>query len=329
MIVTTVENPSTTALDPRLYGDPDGTAQEQTAIFARTWQLAGHVADLAAPGRFVTVQAGNESAIAIRGEDGELRAFRNVCRHRASRLREGRGDCGKVLRCPYHGWTYGTDGRPIGVRDGGGLIPARVETFAGLVFVNLDLDASPLADGLDGLAQKLAPYGIEKLERVNESTSSRRANWKVVADNDLEGHHVPIVLPPLDHQRHTVEVGDGHVYCEAPLGQKLPGLTAADKRVWRHVYLWPNTTIDLYPGEVTTRQINPRGIAATHDVWACYRAADPTPAMRVLERVGVDVSGEDGNLVATSGWTPGPPGERDAAVAWFAGHVRRALEAAG
>ena len=86
-------------------------AREQAAIFARTWQLAGHVADLAEPGRFVTVQVGDESVLVVRGEDGELRAFRNVCRHRAARLREGRGDCGKAIRCPYHGWTYRTDGR--------------------------------------------------------------------------------------------------------------------------------------------------------------------------------------------------------------------------
>ena len=92
----------------------------------------------------------------IRGEDGELRAFRNVCRHRAARLREGRGDCGKALRCPYHGWTYRTDGSLIGVPEGRGfagldksharLMPARVEPFAGLVFVNLDLDAAPLRE---------------------------------------------------------------------------------------------------------------------------------------------------------------------------------------
>jgi phenylpropionate dioxygenase-like ring-hydroxylating dioxygenase large terminal subunit len=367
--VTFTDNPSTTALDPRLYVDPDGMAQEQRAIFARTWQLSGHVADLATPGRFVAVQVGSESALAMRGEDGELRAFRNVCRHRASRLREGRGDCGKALRCPYHGWTYRTDGRLIGVPEGRGfpgldkqqlgLMPARVEAFAGLVFVNLDLDAQPLVDTLDGLHERLAPYGIPALERFSESTSSQPANWKIVADNYLEGYHVPIAHPSLmrllDYQRYTVEVGEGYVYFEAPLREKpsgnrlerayqrlvrpMPGLTDADKRVWRYVYLWPNTTIDLYPDQVTTWQINPRGIAATHDVWACYRAANPTPAMRAVQRLNhrlnVDVADEDADLVArvqsgmaTTGWTPGPLGEREAAVAWFADHVRRALEAA-
>jgi choline monooxygenase len=366
--MTATEQPDTTPLDPRLYVDPDGLAHEQQAIFARSWQLAGHVADLATPGRFVTAQIGSESATAIRGEDGELRAFRNVCRHRAARLREGRGECGKALRCPYHGWTYRTDGSLIGVPEGRGfdgldksalpLMAARAETFAGLVFVNLDLDAPPLREPLAGLEHKLAPYRLGSLTRFAESTSSQPANWKIVAENYLEGYHVPIAHPGLmrllDYQRYSVEVGDGWVWFEAPLRAKpsgnrlergyqrfvrpMPGLGAADTRVWRYVYLWPNTTIDLYPDQVTTWQINPRGIAATHDVWACYRAADPSPAMRAVQRLNhrlnAEVADEDAALVArvqagmaTTGWTPGPLGEREAAVAWFADRVRTTLEA--
>jgi choline monooxygenase len=339
-------------------------AREQAAIFARSRQLAGHVADLADPGRFVTVQVGAESALVVRGDDGELRAFRNVCRHRAARLREGRGDCGKAIRCPYHGWTYRTDGRLIGVPEGRGfagldkdqlgLMPARAETFSGLVFVNLDLDARPLAPQLAGLAEKLAPYGIERLTRFTESTASQPANWKIVADNYLEGYHVPIAHPGLmrllDYQRYDVEVGDGYVWFEAPLRDKpsgnrlerayqklvrpMPGLGSADTRVWRYVYIYPNTTIDLYPDQVTTWQINPRGIGATHDLWSCYRAQQPSTAMRAVQRLNHrlnnDVAAEDAELVArvqagmaTTGWQPGPLGEREAAVAWFADHVRR------
>jgi choline monooxygenase len=119
----------------------------------------------------------------------------------------------------------------------------------------------------------------------------------------------------------------------------MPGLTAADRRVWRFVFVWPNTTIDLYPDQVTTWQINPKGIAATHDVWACYRAGTPSPAMRAVQRLNhrlnVDVADEDVGLVervqagmATTGWTPGPLGEREVGVAWFADRVRAALEAA-
>jgi choline monooxygenase len=367
--VTEIEQPETTALDPRLYVDPDGMAREQAAIFARTWQLAGHVADLAEPGRYVTAQVGAESALVVRGEDGELRTFRNVCRHRAARLREGRGDCGKAIRCPYHGWTYRTDGSLIGVPEGRGfpgidkaqlgLLPARAETFAGLVFVNLDLDARPLAEQLPGLADRVAPYGIDRLTRFAESTSSQPANWKIVADNYLEGYHVPIAHPGLmrllDYQRYDVEVGDGYVWFEAPLREKpsgnrlerayqklvqpMPGLGSADTRVWRYVYIYPNTTIDLYPDQVTTWQISPRGIGATHDRWSCYRAQQPSTAMRAVQRLNHrlnnEVAAEDAELVArvqagmaTTGWQPGPLGEREAAVAWFADRIRRDMAAA-
>ena len=175
--------------------------------------------------------------LVVRGEDGELRAFRNVCRHRAARLRDGRGDCGKAIRCPYHGWTYRTDGSLIGVPEGRGfagldkrelgLLPARVDTFCGLVFVNLDLDAAPVSQGLDGLAERLAPYRLPQLRRFDEAHTAQPANWKIVAENYLEGYHVPIAHPGLmrllDYQRYTVEVGEGYVFFEAPLREKPSG----------------------------------------------------------------------------------------------------------
>jgi choline monooxygenase len=368
--MSTIETPTREALDPRLYVEPGSLQREQEAIFARTWQLAGHVSDIAKPGSYMTADVGAESALLVRGEDGELRAFRNVCRHRATRLREGRGECGKALRCPYHGWTYRTDGSLIGVPEGRGfeglnkkqlpLMPARVEIFCGLVFVNLDPDAAPLGERLTGLADKLDRYRIGTLTRFSEATSSQPANWKVVADNYLEGYHIPIAHPSLmrlfDYQNYDVEVGDGWVWFEAPLRAKpsgnrlerayqklvrpMPGLSEADRRVWRYAYIWPNTALDMYPDQVMTWQINPKGIDATHDVWASYRAERPSAPMRAVQRLNqhlnVAVAHEDAELVArvqaglaTTGWTPGPLGEREAAVAWFADHVRRALESAG
>ncbi len=368
--MTTLDTPPSAALDPRLYVDPESLAHEQELIFARSWQLAGHVADVAAPGRFMTAQVGTESVLIVRAEDGALNAFRNVCRHRATRLREGRGECGKAIRCPYHGWTYRTDGTLIGVPEGRGfaglrkadlpLLRARAEEFAGLVFVTLDPEAPSLHETCPGLEERLAPYGLARLERFTEVTSSQPANWKIVADNYLEGYHVPIAHPGLmrllDYQHYNVEVFDGYVFFEAPLREKpsgnrlerayqklvrpLPGLRPEDRRVWRYVYIYPNTTIDLYPDQVTTWQINPSGIDGTHDVYACYRAPHPSALMRATQRLNqrlnIDVSDEDRVLVTrvqagmrTAGWQPGPLGEREAAVAWFADHVRRDLERAG
>ena len=129
--------------------------------------------------------------LVLRDEEGTLRAFRNVCRHRGSRLLTGSGQCGKAIRCLYHGWTYRTDGELIGVPEGRsiagldkselGLFPARVETLCGLIFVNLDIHAQPLAEQVAGLPERLAPYGIERLQRYGE--------WQRHAAGQLEDRH--------------------------------------------------------------------------------------------------------------------------------------------
>ena len=146
------------ALDPRFYLDAAVLQHELETIFSRTWQYAGHVGDLPEPGRYLTAVAGDQPVLVLRGDDGEIRAFRNVCRHRGSQLLTGAGQCKKAIRCRYHGWTYNaTDGRLLGVPEHRGfgdrldksklgLIGARVESLAGLLFVNLDPDAPSLAE---------------------------------------------------------------------------------------------------------------------------------------------------------------------------------------
>jgi choline monooxygenase len=358
------------ALPARFYRDPAIVELEHKRIFERNWQFAAHVSSLPGPGTYTTATAGRQPVLVLRDHEGELRAFRNVCRHRGSRLLAGSGECGKAIRCRYHGWTYRLDGDLIGVPEARsipgldksalGLFPVRVETLAGLIFVNLDVHARPLAEQVPGLAERFAPWGIEGLEPHRPLDGTQPANWKIVADNYLEGYHVPIAHPGLmrllDYQRYDVEVHDGWVFFEAPLRDKpsgnrlerlyqrmvrpMPGLTEADARVWRYIYIYPNTTIDLYPDQVNTWQINPLGLDRTHDVYACYRAASPSAPMRAIQRLNHrlnnEVAAEDAELVArvqagmaTRGWRPGPLGEREAAVAWFAERVRRDLEAFG
>ena len=106
------------ALEPNLYLEPEIVRLEQEAIFERTWQLAGHVSDLREPGSYLTTDVVDQPVLVVRDHDGEIRAFRNVCRHRGSRLLSGSGQCGKAIRCLYHGWTYRLDGGLIGVPEG-------------------------------------------------------------------------------------------------------------------------------------------------------------------------------------------------------------------
>src|SRR5579872_6101820 len=159
------------ALSPRHYVDPALLALEQGRIFERTWQLAGHISQLPAPGSYLTAQAGTQPVLVVRGEGEALHAYRNVCRHRGSRLLSGSGRCRQAIRCRYHGWTYQLDGTLIGVPEGRSfdapvdrealhLLPARVELVCGLVFVNLDPDAAPLRELVGELPSRLERYRI-------------------------------------------------------------------------------------------------------------------------------------------------------------------------
>jgi phenylpropionate dioxygenase-like ring-hydroxylating dioxygenase large terminal subunit len=354
-------------LEPRHYRDPAIAELEEQRIFARTWQLVAHVNRLPNAGDYMTSTAGSQPVLVLRDEHGELRAFRNVCRHRGSRLLSGSGQCGKAIRCRYHGWTYRTDGELIGVPEGRsilgldksklGLFPARVETFCGLVFVNLDVHATPLAEQLAGLAERLAPYGIDKLEPYGEWHNTQPSNWKIVIDNYNEGYHVPIAHPGLmrllDYKRYDVEVHDGWVWFEAPLRDKpsgnvverayqrlvtpMPGLAEEDRRVWRYAMIYPNITIDLYPDQVVTWRIDPDGPLRAKDVAYGYR--HPNAGLRtrlarlVNNRLNTEVGNEDADLVAnvqagleTRGLELGPLSHREAAIAWFADRVRADLE---
>ena len=206
------------ALPARLYRDPDVAELELERIFERTWQFAAHVSSLPDPGSYITASAGRQPVLVLRDQDGVLRAFRNVCRHRGSRLLAGSGECGKAIRCRYHGWTYRLDGELIGVPEARsipgldksalGLFPVRVEALAGLVFVNLDVHAQPLAEQAAGARRAARALRASRAScRTGRWTATQPANWKIVADNYLEGYHVPIAHPGLmrllDYKRYT------------------------------------------------------------------------------------------------------------------------------
>jgi Rieske 2Fe-2S family protein len=356
-----------TALHPRLYTDERAAAAEQELIFERTWQLAGHVGQLPRPGAYLTTRAGDQPVLVVRDDEGRLRAYRNVCRHRASRLLSGAGQCKGAIRCRYHGWTYRFDGTLIGVPEGLGfgerlrkselgLFPVRIEELCGLLFVNLDPDATPLRELVAGLPERLERYRLAELAPFRSGGDEQPANWKVVVENYVEGYHIPIAHPGLmrmlDYKHYDVEVHDHWVWFDAPmrakpssnrlerlyaqLVQPMPGLGEEDRRIWRYAFIYPNTCIDLYPDQVNTWQIGPAGVESTSDVWACYRPAGSGMRTRAAQwinhRLNTLVLEEDIDLVAnvqqgahTRGYRCGPLSPREAAVAWFADRVRADL----
>jgi Rieske 2Fe-2S family protein len=286
----------TPALPGRFYTDPEVYAAELRVLVERTWQAVGHVSDLPVAGSRIVGHVGPHEVVVVRGEDLELRAFRNVCRHRGTKLVSG-PETAEAIRCPYHGWTYRLDGSLLGAPEARqipcldkaslSLLPAQVETLLGFVFVNLDPAAPSLASQTAGLAERAARYVAHELvpfgkARLHDWSGALRqqANWKIAVDNYLEGYHVPAAHPGLmrllDYKRYEADIQDGYVWVEAPMREEpsknraerlyqaavstMPGLGPEDGRVWRYCLVYPNTALEFYPDMVYAWTMIPDGV---------------------------------------------------------------------
>ena len=184
------------------YTDARIAELERLNVFSKTWQLVARTAQVQNAGEFVATRVAGEPIVVVRGSDGQLRAFYNVCRHHAAAVVTQACGQASILQCPYHGWKYGLDGSLKGMpefegvedfeRADNGLLPIRVETWECFVFVNLDPDAMSLKEFLGGLVRRVAPLDISKLHYFDRRSYDIHCNWKVYVDNYLDGgYHVP------------------------------------------------------------------------------------------------------------------------------------------
>jgi glycine betaine catabolism A len=180
-------------------------AVEQERLFPAAWLALAREADLPAAGSFVTRVLGRERILIVRGEDGKLRAFYNVCRHRGSRLVEEESGCLRAIVCPYHAWSYALDGRlrhaprldTAGATEALALVEMPLGLAAGFVFVNADARAAPLDQALAGLPD-WSRFRLDALERVRSLDYRVAANWKLVCENYSECYHCARAHPQLD-----------------------------------------------------------------------------------------------------------------------------------
>lgn len=259
-------------LEPGAYTDPSVLSRELERVFARSWQFAGALEDLAAPGCFLSCEIAGEPVVVV-NEDGRLRAFSAVCRHRAGRVAGGKG-CARALRCAYHGWTYGLDGRLLGAPEMPDLdrsqvcLPEfRAEAFGPFVFVCLDADVPGIADSFD-------PVGADPL--VARTTGWRfyrrhdyllACDWKVYVDNYLEGYHIPVAHPELNRQidygAYRVEtfrnVSRQHAPVKAADTLYHRDLGAGQEPEARYWWMFPNLMLNLYPDHVQLNAVLPEG----------------------------------------------------------------------
>lgn len=198
------------ALAGERYTSPEFMAAEWEQMWTRVWQIGCLESELPRNGDFVTAPVGSESLIFVRDDQGQIRAWYNVCHHRGNRLVQQAGGHAGAFVCPYHGWVWGSDGAlqkaqdpedypqgdPCGAMK---LTEVKVERWAGFVWFNLDPDAPPLAEFLDPVAREIDTYQMHRMKRTHWITLEAECNWKVVQDNFCESYHIPTVHPALKY----------------------------------------------------------------------------------------------------------------------------------
>lgn len=281
-----------TALPARFYADPAMPALDRRVVFDRSWHLLGHVCQLRGIGDHVVVDCAGLPVLAVRGGGGEIRAFHNVCRHRAGPIAQCDGLAAKSLRCRYHGWTYGLDGAlksapemrdtldfdVAGVR----LPQLAVRVWRGLVFAAVDETAAPAFDAfVAGIDARLGPdLGLEQYGQHQRSAYDVACNWKIYIDNYLEGYHVPHVHPALnrilDYRSYVTETAQWHSLQWSPLripeDSNAPTLYGSGDA--QYYWLWPNTMLNILPGRLQTNRVVPLGADRCRVEFDFYYAPD-------------------------------------------------------
>jgi choline monooxygenase len=275
------------------YLDAAVLEREEARVFARTWQLVGGAAQAGAPGDYFTCQVGREPLVIAADEAGKRRALSNVCRHRAGPVARGSGNR-RSLQCGYHGWTYGLDGRLLAAPEFEGvrgfdraaiaLPEARLESWEGFLFVNLDPDAPPLREFLGAIPDETRGLEIERLTLRRRVDYEVACNWKVYVDNYLEGYHIPIVHPSLfrelDYPKYWTETKQHYSIQHAPLKRAdRIRATSSDDDV-SYYWIYPNLMLNVYPDNFSTNLIVPLGHERTLTAFEWYFRDPDEPAVK-------------------------------------------------
>lgn len=316
-----------------LYRDEEFSALEIEQLFMPAWQIVCHASELAAAGDYVSFEFFGQRGFVVRDEAGTLRAFHNVCAHRAHAVVGGeRGHCTKFLTCAYHGWTYHLDGRNRSVsapdtfpkfdRSKFGLKPIELEVFMGFVYVRLRAgegeDAASVADRMAPHVPELAHYRLEQMVPLDELwVHDVDIDWKNLVENYVEDYHFPMGHPGLSalmEPHYDREVGPhgtmrlSHHMREQPLkswsaqgyAKFLPvieHLPEHMRRRWTYIGLFPNVFFDIYPEWMDFFQIVPLGPGRSRIRARSYGFPDERREMKAARwfcsRLNVRVQRED------------------------------------
>lgn len=259
------------ALEPDFYTDPEIFRREHDGIFFRTWQYAGHISQVSEPGQFLAFDIHGQQLFVIR-DGGDIRAFYNVCPHRAHELVAGNGRVRRIV-CPYHSWTYHTDGRLMAAPNSDKvpgfdktkicLTAVKLEVFCGFIFINLDPEAKPMSDWYPGVYEELREFvpRIDDLVPYRTNRVAEACNWKVTVENYSECYHCSINHPTfangvVDPKTYDIRP-QGHCLRHTTVSANLERMSyavdadanprATEYSSW---FLWPSFSFQVYPGNV-------------------------------------------------------------------------------
>jgi len=314
------------------YTDTEFLALERERVFRPSWQVICHLSEIPKPGDYQCFDFIGEMLFALRGNDGAVRVFHNVCRHRAARLLDGpRGHCTRRIICPYHAWSYDLEGRLASVGDRSAfphldisresLVPVEMEIYAGFVFARIQGGGPSVKEMLAPFADEIASHEFEKLEPLGRVVlRPRTVNWKNVGDNYSDALHIPVAHPGLTRllgssygveSREWVDRMWGHItdkpsrnWPERMYQKYLPeagNLRKDLRRSWVYFKMWPNFAFDCYPDQVDIMQWLPISPTQCLIREIGYARPDASREMRVARycnwRINRQVNAEDTVLI--------------------------------
>jgi len=281
------ESPQLT-LPAQAYRDPQHFARERETVFAANWCLFSLSERLAAHGAYVTGTLAGYPIFVVRDDQGRLRGFHNVCRHRGAALLHGAGSCGKLISCPYHAWAYATDGRLIKATEFGGeraldtqnwgLHEIDADEWRGLVFVRIRRGGPDLLTWLGPIAAMAADYPLDRQHFFMAKEREVEVDWKTYGENYLECYHCRLMHPglceSLDVDRYTIDVyrDDWFFHLHAP--KREGGLTRG-----LYFYRFPFLMLNLYDWGSSIATVEPLGPGRIRHInWYLFTDIDPAKA---------------------------------------------------
>ena len=311
---------------------------EKDLLFRRHWQLICHSNDIPNAGDFITWNLIGERALVIRGKDGKIRAFHNLCKHRGSRvIADDAGTCKSTITCPFHGWTYNLDGTLRGASRPSslpkldpveyGLPPLEMDIWNGFIFVRFQPGPQPaLSDILKRFDDEVSQYELFDLKPTGDGfwTEEIDANWKCVRDVDNEGYHVPMAHPGLydlfgqnyydepiagglSRSVGSFNSGDGRLWSVRNYKKLLHAKDSLDdthQKCWLYIGVFPNLVFGLYPDSVIFYQEYPVENGKTIQRGGNYKYAEENREMKVSRYLSMRIdrltSKEDEQLIKWS-----------------------------